>query len=317
MAKRTPDHFTYIEHDQQKIPIALYLEHRRNVRVSIGTDAVHLRLPFNLDNQEFHEKLDWAEKWLIQRLIKNPDLLNKFEFIRLQNKDRLQILGDTWIIHISRSTNKTAAANMSQNDVFIKLPETFTEEDDSRAYDYLINKLLCQRYQHWIGSEVDRLNDQYFGLHIASVQLKNTKSTWGTCSYDGHISLSVNLLFCPQQVREYVIVHELAHLLEPNHSDRFWSIVHKALPRFEEMEKWLTENGTHINFMKGLRSKGSIPQATIDWKSLVGDPIAPTSPTSSDTDIPSDTNSDADSTPTKPLAHSPTPKIGVQLSLFD
>ena len=59
---------------------------------------------------------------------------------------------------------------------------------------------------------------------IKGIFLKYNHSNWGSCSHNGNINLSTRLLFAPEAVQDYVIVHELAHLVEPNHSDRFWAL---------------------------------------------------------------------------------------------
>jgi predicted metal-dependent hydrolase len=65
----------------------------------------------------------------------------------------------------------------------------------------------------------------YFQKPIKSVNLKYNLSNWGSCSTKGNINLSTRLLFAPDDVIDYVIIHELAHLLEMNHSPHFWAIV--------------------------------------------------------------------------------------------
>jgi predicted metal-dependent hydrolase len=78
--------------------------------------------------------------------------------------------------------------------------------------------------------------------------LKYNQTNWGSCSTRGNINLSTRLLFAPDDVIDYVIIHELAHLLEMNHSNRFWNIVKKAMPEYREKEVWLKKNGHLCDF---------------------------------------------------------------------
>ncbi|MCB0682671.1 MAG: M48 family metallopeptidase, partial [Saprospiraceae bacterium] len=63
-----------------------------------------------------------------------------------------------------------------------------------------------------------------------------------------NINLSTRLLFAPPKVIDYVIIHELAHLVEMNHSRRFWDLVAAAMPDYEEQEKWLKKFGHRCDF---------------------------------------------------------------------
>ena len=72
--------------------------------------------------------------------------------------------------------------------------------------------------------------------------LKYNTSSWGTCSSSKNINLSTRLLFAPDGVIEYVCIHELAHMLEMNHSERFWNLVERAMPDYKEKIDWLKQN---------------------------------------------------------------------------
>ena len=88
----------------------------------------------------------------------------------------------------------------------------------------------------------------YFNQKINKVFFKYNKSNWGSCSAAGNINISTRLLFVPDDVLEYVCIHELAHLIEHNHSDRFWGVVEKAMPNYKEKINWLKENGHICSF---------------------------------------------------------------------
>jgi predicted metal-dependent hydrolase len=91
-------------------------------------------------------------------------------------------------------------------------------------------------------------NDRTFRQHVKSVNLKYNHTNWGSCSSHSNVNLSTRLLFAPVEVQDYVILHELAHLVELNHSDRFWSLVAMHMPDYEEKEKWLKVNRAVCDF---------------------------------------------------------------------
>ena len=80
-------------------------------------------------------------------------------------------------------------------------------------------------------------------LRVARVMVRNQRSRWGSCSPRGTISLNWRLIQAPPNVRDYIILHELCHLRQMNHSDRFWREVASVCPDYQRAELWLKRNG--------------------------------------------------------------------------
>lgn len=81
------------------------------------------------------------------------------------------------------------------------------------------------------------------GLIYTRALVRNQRSRWGSCSRQGTISLNFRLLQLPPAVCDYILIHELMHLRQQNHSRRFWRLVEKACPGFREAERWLRKHG--------------------------------------------------------------------------
>ena len=77
------------------------------------------------------------------------------------------------------------------------------------------------------------------GIEISRVSVRNQKSRWGSCSRKGTISLNWRLIQTPDFVRDYIILHELAHRKQMNHSDKFWMEVEQLCPDYLVSERWL------------------------------------------------------------------------------
>ena len=84
------------------------------------------------------------------------------------------------------------------------------------------------------------------GVTVTRVSIRNQRSRWGACSARGSITLNWRLVLVPDFVREYVMVHELMHRRELNHSKRFWRHVAAACPRYQEARKWLLSEGRRL-----------------------------------------------------------------------
>jgi predicted metal-dependent hydrolase len=83
-------------------------------------------------------------------------------------------------------------------------------------------------------------------LSVVRVTIRDQRSRWGSCSPKGHIALNFRLMLMPPHVREYILIHELMHLRQANHSIRFWRLVEAACPAFRDAERWLRRNGAAL-----------------------------------------------------------------------
>lgn len=100
---------------------------------------------------------------------------------------------------------------------------------------YLAHKEIARAF---IGARVAVCNTHY-GFSYKRVFIKNQRSCWGSCSEHGNLNFNYKLLFLPSHISDYVIIHELCHLAELNHSPRFWVLVSQTCPEYKNCRKEL------------------------------------------------------------------------------
>jgi predicted metal-dependent hydrolase len=81
-----------------------------------------------------------------------------------------------------------------------------------------------------------------FGLKVAKISISTANRKWGSCNRKGYVTFSFRLVMLPMEIIDYIIIHELAHLVEFNHSKQFWTAVHKMMPGYQQHEQWLKQN---------------------------------------------------------------------------
>ncbi len=84
------------------------------------------------------------------------------------------------------------------------------------------------------------------GVTFARITLRDQRSRWGSCSSKGTLSFNWRLVLAPHDVLDYVVVHEICHLVELNHGDRFWRLVAQRRPSYRESKQWLDDHGWEI-----------------------------------------------------------------------
>jgi predicted metal-dependent hydrolase len=89
-----------------------------------------------------------------------------------------------------------------------------------------------------VSTQADRM-----GLSIRGIRITGAQRRWGSCSSSGNLNFSYRIVMAPEEVIRYVVVHELSHLVEQNHSQRFWSLLERIMPEYRKHRSWLRENG--------------------------------------------------------------------------
>jgi predicted metal-dependent hydrolase len=84
------------------------------------------------------------------------------------------------------------------------------------------------------------------GVSFARIAIRDQRTRWGSCSSRGTLSFNWRLVLAPPDVLDYVVVHELCHLREPNHSPRFWQLVAAARPGYRSQRRWLADHGWEL-----------------------------------------------------------------------
>lgn len=91
---------------------------------------------------------------------------------------------------------------------------------------------------------------QYFaermGVTYGRITIRSQRTRWGSCSAKGNLNFNCLLMLCPEEVQDYVVIHELCHRKELNHSAHFWAEVEKICPDYRNHRKWLKENGSSL-----------------------------------------------------------------------
>ena len=121
--------------------------------------------------------------------------------------------------------------------------------EDVPPRDYEENPALEAAYRREARRRIEE-RAAYFaekmGVDYGRIAIKAAKTRWGSCSAKGNLNFHWKLILMPPAVLDYVVVHELAHRIEMNHSSRFWAQVERILPDYRERRKWLKEKGSLV-----------------------------------------------------------------------
>ena len=229
------------------ILVKIYEESRKNVRASMNKNGAILRMPLGLSQERKNHYYNWLQKWLYEQLQneKSKDLLVGKTY---NNGDLINVYNRSYQLDIQYSNRKTHSANLKKNVIYLKLNQNDILAHVQKSTRQLISRVVAQDCLPEFEKRVDYWNDTYFKETINVIRFKNNQTNWGSCSSKRNLNFSTRLLFATTEAIDYVIVHELAHLKELNHSPKFWKIVSDIMPDYKLQEKWLSENGHLCQF---------------------------------------------------------------------
>lgn len=205
-------------------------------------------MPLGANGEEIQEQLAELQKELQKQFLKKPDWRESFVHKTYQTGDVLEVGKRRYVLDLSIEERGSHTGKLIGDTIHLQLSNKSAPAHQTRAIKTLLSRVVAGDFYPEIRRRVLDMNDRTFRQHIKSINLKYNHSNWGSCSARNNVNLSTRLLFAPEDVQDYVMLHELAHLVELNHSDRFWSLVERYMPDYEEKERWLKVNRAKCDF---------------------------------------------------------------------
>jgi predicted metal-dependent hydrolase len=237
-----------LELNGNKYMVKIHHEKRNNSIVSIGKRAINIRLPSFLKREEKLRQLIKMKMWAINKLKENPNLFRKEVQREYNDGDILEVGDKEFILNLDYKNKKGSSGELIDDRIYLSISNDLSKEERNKHISVLLSRCIAIIRLPKLKEKIESLNQQYFNQRINKILFKYNKSNWGSCSSSGHINISTRLIQAPEEVLDYVCIHEIAHTIEPNHSNRFWELVGKAMPNYKEKKKWLKENGNKCNF---------------------------------------------------------------------
>ncbi|MCR1952650.1 M48 family metallopeptidase [Clostridium sp. DSM 100503] len=217
--------------NNQTIEYLLIFKKKKNISIKIeNSGEIKVFAPSGIDNNYIDDLIIKKGDWILKSL----DKIKKKDYIN--NKVIFQ--GKYYNLII----NKSDENNIFKDNINI----TINSKDLSREY---INELLISWYKKLsidiVGKRVMDISNNIY-IKPSKIIIKNQKSLWGSCNSKREIRLNWRLVLMPQFVMDYIIIHELCHIKQMNHSKEFWKLVESYYPNYKESKDWLKENGAML-----------------------------------------------------------------------
>lgn len=191
---------------------------------------IEVRAPYKVSINYINSFISKKENWLIKNIDKIKEGLTN---------DKIYFLGDLYEFKTTEGLYNRCL--IDNNEINI------THKKGKNPKDIFIKK--CKEEFVEIIKPIIYKNANMLCINPNKISIKILKSRWGSCSSKGNINLNLCLIGAPLSVIEYVIIHELCHMIQMNHSKEFWNLVNRSYSNYNKSELWLKNNGRNlINF---------------------------------------------------------------------
>lgn len=216
-----------------EINYSIQYSNRKTLSIIVERDrSVVIHAPFNV-SEELIEKEVSKRKYLLLKKINSPQKYERpkprKEFV---SGESLMFLGKNYKMEVVseningvRFDNKFYISKSNQD----KAEQLFRDWYFKQAEEKIIPKV--------------KFHSKNLGVKYKAIRVLDLKYRWGSCTPKDHINFNWRIIKAPIAVIDYIIIHELAHLIETNHTPEFWNIVSVQLPHYEQAKNWLKENG--------------------------------------------------------------------------
>ncbi|OGI06874.1 MAG: hypothetical protein A2Y40_00325 [Candidatus Margulisbacteria bacterium GWF2_35_9] len=229
------------------IPVIIVIEQRKTVTASMRKHLT-IRIPKFLTSSEREQQIRKMKLWLEEHLHMNESLYNRYIGRVYQDGEYISVQNSLYRISIQNKEQKNVSVKISKNIIMIICPNDLPEFEKNKQISQQIARKMGHKYLSILEQKIDYYNDTFFKESINRISFKNTLSNWGSCSSKKNLNISSRLLLAPDEVMNYVCIHELAHLKQLNHSTHFWELVKNVMPNYKTQTKWIKQHGDTCRF---------------------------------------------------------------------
>lgn len=231
------------KHEAQIIEFTVEYRKRKTLEIRIEPpDNISVIAPKRASEKDILRMVETKANWIvkklselkeIEKLKKNKEYVNGESFMYLGRNYSLEIIID--------DTVSKPITKLYQGKFYIT---TNTRDQDKLKesmkiwyYDKSLEKIL-ERVEHF---------QSYFSVKPNSIKVKEQKKRWGSCTSKRDILINWRISMAPADVLDYLVVHEMCHMVQMNHSSDFWNLVERIIPDYKSRRDWLRKYGIMLN----------------------------------------------------------------------
>ena len=217
---------------------------RKTIAISFDRDGnLIVKAPVWMTSAEIESFVNAKSEWILatDRRLKRAREKELASRLPLERGDLLPYLGEKRELTVIREERSRAKVKCLMGRMLLYVPY----EADYEYKREQLEKWYRRQAQEIFAEKAEKFAD-ILAVHFETIRIKDQRSRWGSCSGKRNLNFNWRLIMAPEPVCDYVIIHELCHLVHMDHSREFWLLVESICPDYRQYKNWLRENGKQL-----------------------------------------------------------------------
>ena len=201
-------------------------------------------------NENIKEILKKKTNWILNKLKEMDEIKPPPKEKEFMTGEKLPYLGRRYRLEVNpKEEIVKVKVKLYQGKFIINYPVELKEDEEKRRNK--IREAVIEWYREHAKKKINERVKKYkvkLDVEPNNVVVKKQKKRWGSCSSKGNLNFNWKIIMAPMSIVDYLVVHELTHLIYNNHSREFWNTVESIIPKIKEKKEWLRVNGKRLEF---------------------------------------------------------------------
>jgi predicted metal-dependent hydrolase len=211
----------------------------KSATIKVEEGLVVVVVPRTLTQERIKRLLDDKKLWIQQKIALHPQTPVKTEK-QYVSGEAFSYLGRNYRLKVNEG--ELTPIKLSQGRLTMSAPKGVSE---SKLIKYALTSWFRRRAELRLREKIIRYSP-IVGVETNGYKVKEFQSRWGSCTPSGRVDMNWKIIMAPNRVVDYVVVHELCHLKQHDHSPQFWKLVENIIPDYAESKEWLRVHGASL-----------------------------------------------------------------------
>lgn len=218
------------------------LSSRKSASIEIRATEVRVSAPHRATQRELKHWVSEKAPWIRTKLAEQQRRVQQTPKRVFEQDEKWPFMGRTVTLNLEKGRKATAVLTdatllITHSSRSQKSPQEQTETLLKKWYQEQAMDILSRKARHI---------SELLQIHIRSIKLRRTKSKWGHCTVQGDLQFNWIIMQAPENVIDYLVIHECCHLLHHNHSRQYWQLVESLYPDYRTAKRWLSDHGYQL-----------------------------------------------------------------------
>jgi predicted metal-dependent hydrolase len=234
-----------IQYGTTTIPYHIIKSKRiKTSEIIVDSDRVTIRTPLNKSLSDIHNIISGKAAWILKKQKEYKKTIPQIIKPTFEEGSTLPYLGRNYPLRILKHQSEYSIKFLD-GEFTIGIKPSKQSPINTVKIKKLYEDWLIEKAQSIFKHKVEEYSKK-LGVKVEAIVIKRLKNRWGSMTKEGSINLNVNLLKAPEDVIDYIILHELCHLKVKEHSYHYWDHVRRYMPNYQEKIEWLKISGNHL-----------------------------------------------------------------------